>query len=200
MSAQILETVIYKPKPGISPAAALAQVVAVMDPFLHGLPGFVRVWRSRMDDGTIVDNVLWADEAAFQGAEAASRENAALGPVFALFEESSLVMLRARVFEPEAPSEVLDMVLFKPKEGADAEAALQRLAEVLRPFMAARPGLKGSWRGRTMDGAYLANVLWQDEASFRGFEAAAAADPQVSGAFAQFDQASLITRHARVFS
>ncbi len=200
MNGKILETIIYKPKPGVDPAAALAQLVAVMDPFLHALPGFERVWRSRTDDGTYVDTVIWSDEAAFRAAAAASHANPALGPVFGLFEESSLVMLQARVFEPQQSAEVLDMILFKPKDGADPQAALQRLADVMGPFMAGREGLKGSWRGRTADGSYLANVLWQDEASFRAFEAAAAADPNVMGAFDQFDQAGLLTRHARVFS
>ena len=99
MNGKILETVIYKPKPGVDPVAALAQIVAVMDPILHALPGFEKVWRSRTDDGTYVDTVIWSDEAAFRGAEAASHANPALGPVFALFEESSLVMMKARLYE-----------------------------------------------------------------------------------------------------
>jgi hypothetical protein len=50
-------------------------------------------------------------------AEAASRADPALGQAFALFEESSLMMLRGRVFDPEQAAEVLDMVVFRPKEG-----------------------------------------------------------------------------------
>ena len=97
--SKVLETVIYKPKPGISSAEALHKIETVMDPLLHKVGGLERIWRSTMADGTLVDTVLWADEAAYRRAEAATSQEPALGPIFALFDEQSLFMAHARVFE-----------------------------------------------------------------------------------------------------
>lgn len=99
MQAQILETVIYKPKAEVDPQLALEKIQSVLDPFLRKQSGLVKAWRSRTEDGTLVDTVLWADEASFQATQAAERNEPALGPVFALFDEKSLAMFHARIFE-----------------------------------------------------------------------------------------------------
>jgi hypothetical protein len=99
MSAQILETVMYKPKPGVDPEHALERIQAVLDPLLRRGPGLLKFVRSRTEDGTFVDTLLWQDEACFRAKQAAENDLADLGPVFALFDDQSLVLLRGTVFE-----------------------------------------------------------------------------------------------------
>ncbi|HXC64806.1 MAG TPA: hypothetical protein VNZ67_10635 [bacterium] len=202
MSAQILECVIYRPKAGLDLGLTLAKVESVLDPFLRAQPGMERAWRGRTEDGAFVDAVLWKDEAAFRAAVEAERAHPALGPVFALFDEASLVMRHGRVFEGEAQAQggpVLDCIIYRPKESVGAERALAGLRRELDPFLRAQPGLEGAWRGACVDGSYVATVLWKDEASFRAFETASRQHPGIGQAFGAFEETSLVVKHSRVF-
>ncbi|HTB34738.1 MAG TPA: hypothetical protein VK842_07735 [bacterium] len=202
MSTQILESVIYRPKAGVDPALTLAKVESVLDPFLRAQPGMERAWRGRTEDGAFMDAVLWKDEAAFRAAVQAERAHPGLGPVFALFEEASLVMRHGRVFEGEAQAHggpILDCIVYRPKDSVGAELALAGLRRELDPFLRAQPGLEGAWRGACPDGSFVATVLWKDEASFRAFEAASRQRPGIGQAFGNFDEASLVVKHSRIF-
>jgi hypothetical protein len=95
----IVETVMYKPKPGVDPEHALERIQAVLDPLLRQGPGLLKFVRSRAADGTFVDTLLWRDEASFRAKQVAEDAKAELGPVFALFDDQSLVLLRGAVFE-----------------------------------------------------------------------------------------------------
>lgn len=99
MSTQILEAIIYKPKPGISPEEALRQLESIVDPVLHVGTGMERIWRSRCPDGTFVDTLLWKDEASLMAVKQKVHANAAVLTVFGLFEEVGLTMLQGRVFQ-----------------------------------------------------------------------------------------------------
>lgn len=101
MSAQILEAIIYRAKPGVSPEEALRKVETVVDPALHQGTGLERIWRSRTPDGTFVDTLLWKDAAALAAVKKKAQADPAIGAVFALFEESSLTMVQAQVISQD---------------------------------------------------------------------------------------------------
>lgn len=202
MGAQILESVVYRPKAGLDLALTLQRVETVLDPFLRAQPGLEKVWRGRTEDGALVDTVLWKDEASFRAAAQAERAHPALGEVFALFDTASLVIRHGRVFDGGAQAQggpVLDCIVYRPKASVGAERALEGLRRELDPFLRAQPGLDGAWRSACADGSFVATVLWQDEASFQAFEAASRQHPGIGQAFGAFEEASLVVKHSRVF-
>jgi hypothetical protein len=202
VSTQILESVIYRPKAGVTLAQARQQVEAVLDPFLRAQPGLERAWRGVTDDGNLVDAVLWKDEACFRAAVQAERANPGLGEVFALFDEAGLVMRHGRVFDgpPQAQGgAVLDCIVYRPKASVGPETALAGLRKELDPVLRSQPGLEGSWRAACADGSFVATVMWEDEASFQAFETVSRQRPGIGQAFGNFDEASLVVKHSRVF-
>jgi hypothetical protein len=202
MSTQILESVIYRSKAGVAPALALSQVETVLDPFLLAQPGLERVWRGRTGDGMLVDTVLWMDEASFLAAVQAERAHPGLRQVFSLFDEASLTIRHGRVFEDAGNAQggpVLDAIVYRPKASVGPERALEGLRKELDPFLRAQPGLEGAWRSSCADGSFMATVLWKDEASFLAFEAASRQRPGIAQAFGNFEESSLVVKHARVF-
>ena len=91
MKANVIEVVLFNPKPGISDEQFL-QAAASVELFVQTQDGYVKRELGSNEDGLWIDTVYWTDLDCAQKAAQAAMESPICQPFFGMIEETTMQM------------------------------------------------------------------------------------------------------------